>query len=73
MVEILGLDSVVHSKTPKRLPVVLTQEEIREIFSHLSGTHLLLAAVIYGGGLRLRECLSLRVKDIDFSRNRASG
>jgi integron integrase len=48
---------------------VLTKEELREVFRHLSGTNRLIAAVIYGGGLRLEECLCLRVKDVDFARN----
>jgi integron integrase len=68
-VEITGLGTVVPSKVPKRLPTVLTKEEIRLVFSHMEGTCLLMANVIYGGGLRLQECLSLRVKDIDFARN----
>jgi len=68
-VEITGLQTVIPSRTPRRLPVVLRQEEIREVFSHLEATNLLLAGVIYGGGLRLQECLCLRVKDIDFARN----
>jgi integrase len=68
-IEINGLSTVVPAKVPKRLPVVLTKEEVRLIFSHLEGTSLLMANVIYGGRLRLQECLSLRVKDIDFGRN----
>jgi len=67
--EILGLETVIPSRRPRRLPVVLTKEEIRGIFRHLSGMHRLIAAVIYGGGLRLEECLCLRVKDLDFARN----
>jgi integron integrase len=67
-VEIKGLGTVVPSKVPRKLPVVLTKEEVKAIFSHLQGTHRLMATIIYGGGLRLEECLSLRVKDIDFSR-----
>jgi integron integrase len=67
--EILGLETVIPSHRPRRLPVVLTKEEIRDVFRHLSGVHRLLAAVIYGGGLRLEECLCLRVKDVDFARN----
>ena len=67
--EIVGLGTVIPSRKPRRLPVILTKEELREIFLHLSGTHRLIAAVIYGGGLRLQECLSLRVKDVDFPRN----
>jgi integron integrase len=66
--EILGLETVVPSHLPRRLPVVLTKEEIRAVFHHLSGVHRLIAAVIYGGGLRLEECLCLRVKDVDFAR-----
>jgi integron integrase len=48
--------------------VVLTREEVRAVLAHLQGTSLLIFTLIYGGGLRLGECLSLRVKDIDFSR-----
>ena len=68
-VEIRGLDSVVPARRSKRLPVVLTPQEIRQVFSCLQGTDLLLATVIYGSGLRIEECLSLRVKDVDFARN----
>jgi integron integrase len=67
--EIIGLETVIPSHRPRRLPVVLTIEEIRDVFRHLSGVHRLIAAVIYGGGLRLEECLCLRVKDVDFARN----
>ena len=68
-VEIGGLSTVVRSRIGRRLPVVLSREEIRRVFSHLEGTHLLMATIIYGSGMRLQECLSLRVKDVDFSRN----
>lgn len=67
--EINSLSTVVPSKVPKRLPVVLTQEEVKKVLTCMSGTYRLMATVIYGGGLRLQECLSLRVKDIDFERN----
>jgi integron integrase len=67
-IEINGLGTVVPSRVPKKLPVVLTQEEILKILSYLKGTHALIAKIIYGGGLRLNECLSLRIKDVDFSR-----
>lgn len=66
--EINGLSTVVASKVPRRLPVVLTKEEIQNIFSHLEKPFHLMARLIYGGGLRLQECLSLRIKDIDFAR-----
>ena len=59
----------VRSYRKPRLPVVLSGKEIQEIFQHLSGNHLLMGQLIYGCGLRLRECLRLRVKDVDFERN----
>jgi integron integrase len=68
-VEINGLGTVVPSRIPRKLPVVLTKEEVKLILSHMTGAHLLMATMIYGSGMRLQECLSLRVKDVDFSRN----
>lgn len=47
---------------PQRLPVVLTREEVRQIFAQMSGLHLLMAQLLYGTGMRLMECLRLRVK-----------
>jgi len=49
------------------LPVVLTRDEVRKIFSHLHGTPRLMAGLLYGSGLRLMECVRLRVKDVDFA------
>ena len=63
------LGEVIRAKKPKRLPVVLSREEIRAIFSNLSDEKLLAAKLMYGTGIRLMECLCLRVQDIDFSRN----
>ncbi len=68
-VEISGLNTVVPSHVPRRLPVVLATEEVARVLSHMEGSCRLMATLIYGGGLRLSECLSLRVKDIDFARN----
>jgi integrase len=48
-----------------RLPVVLTRDEVHRIFARLQGTHRLMAALLYGSGLRLMECVRLRVKDVD--------
>lgn len=48
------------------LPVVLTRDEVRTVLQHLQGRDWLMASILYGAGLRLRECLNLRVKDIDF-------
>jgi len=53
-------------RKPKRLPAVLTREEVRRVLDHLSGTHQLMAKLLYGSGLRLMECVRLRVKDLDF-------
>ena len=55
------------AKRPKRLPVVMTQEEVRRLFEHLDGLPLLMARLLYGSGMRLAEMLSLRVKDLDFA------
>ncbi len=58
---------VVHAKRPARLPVVMSREEVKAVLDHLSGTWHLMASLLYGAGLRLLECASLRVKDADFS------
>jgi len=62
------LDDVEQAKTPKRLPVVLTKEEVQAILSRLEGTHHLIVSLLYGTGMRILEVLRLRVKDIDFAR-----
>lgn len=67
--EIPWLDSVVHAKRPRRLPVVLTRDEIRAVLDHLIGVPRLMAVLLYGAGLRVLECARMRVKDIDFSSN----
>src|SRR6266581_363218 len=64
--EIGWLEGVQRAKRPARLPVVLTRDEVHKIFAHLHGTHRLMAGLLYGSGLRLMECVRLRVKDIDF-------
>jgi integron integrase len=53
---------------PERLPTVLTREEVQSLFLHMQGIRLLMAQILYGSGLRLMECLRLRVKDLDFPR-----
>ena len=60
-------DGVVRAKRPKRLPVVLTREEVRAVLGAMPGTPQLVAALLYGSGLRLLEALGLRVKDVDFA------
>jgi len=59
------IEGMVTAKVPKRLPVVASREEVRALMRHLRGTQWLMAGLLYGSGLRLRECLGLRVKDID--------
>lgn len=54
---------------PERLPVVLSREEVRAVLSHLRGRAWIVATLLYGAGLRLNECLELRVKDVDATRN----
>ena len=70
--DVLKLDlkyvaNIERARKPKRLPTVFTREEVTRIFANLEGTHWLIAGLLYGSGLRLMECLRLRVKDIDFS------
>lgn len=63
------LREVVRSRSGRRLPVVLTKAEVFKLLDHLKGVYGLMAGMIYGGGLRLRECVKLRIKDIDLERN----
>lgn len=63
------LNALVRAKRPARMPVVLTRDEVRAILDRLPGVSWLVAAVLYGTGLRLLEALRLRVKDIDFAAN----
>ncbi len=56
------------SKRPKRLPVVLTRDEVKRLLNELKGVHWLMAGLLYGAGLRLTECMRLRIKDLDFER-----
>jgi len=67
--EIGLLEGLVRAKRPARLPVVLTRDEARRLFANMDGVVLLACRLLYGSGLRLLECLHLRVKDIDFERN----
>lgn len=65
-VELAWLDGVQRAKKPARLPVVLTTTEVHALLAQLEGTHWLMANLLYGAGLRLMECVRLRVKDVDF-------
>lgn len=66
--EVGDLGQVAHARTPKRLPVVLTRSEVRAVMANLEGDAWLMASLLYGSGLRLSECLGLRVQDLDFER-----
>ena len=63
------LGDIVRAKQPQRLPVVLRKHEVKALVDALEGVHWLMGHLLYGAGLRLMECLRLRVKDIDFSAN----
>src|SRR6266446_1220665 len=64
--DVSWIDDVERAKKPKRIPVVLTRDEGHKIFAHLHGMSRLMAGLLYGSGLRLMECVRLRVKDVDF-------
>src|SRR5262245_53941793 len=72
--EVLGqkvawVADLVRAKAPRRVPVVLTRDEVRDIVGRMRGVPQLVARLLYGTGLRLLEGLGLRVKDIDFATN----
>jgi integron integrase len=68
-IELPWLGNVEQAKVPKRLPVVLTRDEIQAILSRLTGTQWLIASLLYGTGMRIMECLRLRVQDVDIKRS----
>jgi len=57
------------AKRHPRPPVVMTKSEVKRVLAHMHGIHLLMAKILYGSGLRLMECIRLRVQDLDFERN----
>ena len=67
--EVGWLEDLEHAKKPARLPVVFTKDEARTVLLHLEGIKRLMAGLLYGCGMRLKECLRLRIKDIDFGQN----
>ncbi len=67
--EIGELRDVIRARKPKHLPVVLTKDEVKTVIGNLKGDKWLMANLMYGAGLRLMECLHLRVQDIDFASN----
>jgi integron integrase len=67
--ELPWLDNVEQAKVSRRLPVVLTQTEVKSLLDRLQGTQQLIARLLYGTGMRLMECMRLRVKDVEFDRH----
>ena len=67
-IDLPWLDNMVRAKRPARLPVVLTRSEVTAVLGRMTGTHALMARLLYGTGMRLMECVRLRVKDVDFER-----
>jgi integron integrase len=75
--QVLGLDiepieHVPRARMPNKLPVVLSREELGQLLKQVAGTMWLIVAMLYGTGVRLEECLELRVKDLDFDRNQVT-
>jgi integrase len=67
-IEIGAIEHIPHARMPVRVPVVLGRDEVARIMKELAGSAWLVVALLYGAGLRLQECLELRVKDIDWER-----
>jgi integron integrase len=67
--EEVHLDNLTRAKRPERLPSVFERDEVERLVGKLEGTHKLIAALLYGAGLRLLECLRLRNQDVEFGRN----
>jgi integron integrase len=68
-VEVGAIAHMPRARMPTRLPVVLSREEVRHVLQRLSGAMWIVGTLLYGAGLRLQECLELRVKDVDFDLN----
>ena len=68
-IELPWMEDVTRAKRPRRLPTVLSRGEVQDLLAQLDGRPWLLSSLLYGTGLRLMECLRLRVKDVDFARN----
>ncbi len=61
------MDNIVHARRERRIPVVFTQQEARTVIAHLNDKYWLMGSLMYGAGLRVMECLRLRVKDFDYN------
>jgi integron integrase len=68
-IELPWMNAIVRARRPRRMPVVLTRAEVHALLGNLDGTHALMARLMYGTGMRLMECLQLRVKDVELCRH----
>jgi integron integrase len=68
-IELSGAVDAVRAQKDKRLPVVLTKNEVQQVLGRMNGVHQLMAQLLYGTGMRLMECLRLRVKDVEFTQH----
>lgn len=67
-IDLPWLDGITRARVAKRLPSVLTQQETAALLAHVSGTNGLIIRLLYGTGMRIKECLRLRIKDVDLAR-----
>lgn len=67
-IDLPWLNDVTRAKRPQRMPVVLTRDEVHAVLDRMVGVYALMARLLYGTGMRLMECVRLRVKDVDFAR-----
>jgi integron integrase len=67
--ELPRIENIQRAIVKKKLPTIFTPEEVRKILSNLDGTYKLMATLLYGSGLRLMECVRLRIKDLDLNKN----
>lgn len=68
-VELGEIGEFEYAKKPQKVPVVLTKKEVKTLLDNMEGTYLLMAGLLYGAGLRLMDCVRLRIKDIDFQQS----
>lgn len=67
-IDLGAIEHVPRARMPVRVPVVLSRDEVARMMKHLDGVTWIVVALLYGAGLRLQECLELRIKDVDFER-----
>lgn len=68
-IDLPWMETMVRAKRPQRVPVVLSRDEVTRSLAMMDGTTALMASLLYGSGMRLMECVRLRVKDVDFELN----